>query len=130
MTEKLHSATRTWEGGRESHAREEAEDEAASAHEDAWSQTETPGEARIGQGPHHHASPPAAELPSGLLQTHGPHPLQLAPADSIHLAAGTRGPLAPQMGVGEQHGGQLAIHICQLLRLDHIFCCWKVQRES
>lgn len=89
-----------------------------------------PGTVGGGRSPHQHAGPPAAELSSGLLKAHGPHPLQLAPADSVPLAASALGPLAPVLRVREQHGGQLTVHVNQLLCLDHIFYGWKVQRGS
>ena len=84
---------------------------------------DTRGQRGGGWSPHQHAGPPAAELSSGLLKAHGPHPLQLAPADGIPLTASTLGPLAPMLHVGEQHGGQLTVHVSQLLCLDNIFYC-------
>ena len=56
--------------------------------------------------------------------------LQLAPADSIPLLTDALGPPGPRSRGCEEQGGQFAVHISQLLGLDHIFHCWKVQREA
>ena len=83
-----------------------------------------------GAEPHQRAQPAAARLGSVLPQVHGPHALQLAPADGVPLVAGALGPRGPRPRGREEQGGQLTVHVGQLLRLDHIFHCWKVQREG
>lgn len=76
---------------------------------------------------HQQADPATVGRSSGLLQAHQPHPLQLAPVCGIWLPAGSLGPRASSR-VGQQHGGQLAVHISQLLRLYHTFPYWRSRR--
>lgn len=83
-----------------------------------------------GGEPHQRARPAAARLRSALPQAHSPHALQLAPAHGVPLTAGALGPPRPLPRGREEQGGQLTVHVGQLLRLDHIFHCWKVQREG
>lgn len=79
--------------------------------------------------PHQHTDPAAVRVPSRLLQAHQPHPFQLPLVDSICLLACSLGPLASSR-VGQQHGGQLTVHIRQLLSLDHSLSYGKGQKGS
>jgi hypothetical protein len=90
-----------------------------------WSHRETP-QTGVVADPYQHVHPAATGLPSGLLQAHRPHPLQLASADSISLMVHVPGALASS-SMGQQNGSQLTVHISQLLCLDHIFSCLKSQ---